>query len=287
MVVTNEAGSYTGSLAELSVTPIIGWGDNSSGQLQIPPAASSAVALASGGDHNLALTANGTVVAWGDNTYNQNLLPGFANPVVAIAEGDTYSLALETDGTLVFWGTNFSQCQIPATGQSMGLISAGSVHSLSALGSPRQQTVLAGGSTTLSAAAFANQFATFQWECNGVDIPGATNSTLTLSDLAWTESGIYRAIISYPMGSIETPAMSVTVPALKFDSFRLSYMATNGLSMRVTGSSGQYPVVIYATTNLVDWTPVYTNSATTNAIIFTDGMSNRNQYRFYRAVEPP
>jgi hypothetical protein len=234
------------------------------------------------------LQADGSLVAWGENLYGETNVPADATNIVAMAAGDFHFVALRADGAVIAWGgTNFSQCQVPTTGQTMGLISAGSVHSLAALGSPLQQTVLAGGSTTLSAAAFANQFATFQWEFNGVDIPGATNSTLTLSDLAWTDSGIYRAIISYPMGSLETPAMSVTVPALKFDSYSLSYKGTNGFSMRVTGSTGQYPVVIYATTDLVDWTPVFTNSATTNAILFTDGVSNTNQYRFYRAVEQP
>jgi hypothetical protein len=147
--------------------------------------------------------------------------------------------------------------------------------------------VPAGGATTLSAAAYANQYATYQWQFDGVDIPGATNSTLTLSDLAWANSGSYRAIISYPLGSLETPAISVTVPVLRFDPYGLSYLATNGFRLRVTGSSGEYPVVIYATTNLADWLPVFTNAATTNAITFIDPVPATNQCRFYRAVEQP
>src|ERR1035441_6285027 len=72
----------------------------------MPATVTNVVSLASGGDHSLALLANGTVVAWGDNSYQQNSLPVFANPVVAIAEGTTHSLALESDGTVVAWGDN-------------------------------------------------------------------------------------------------------------------------------------------------------------------------------------
>jgi hypothetical protein len=170
----------------------------------------------------------------------------------------------------------------------MGLIRASSAHSLSALGHPLQQTILAGGTVTFSAAQYANRLSTFQWQFDGSNIAGATNSTLTLGNLSWTSSGIYRAIISNQAGSIFSPAMSLTVPALLFDPSSLSYQATTGaFGMRLTGSSGAYPVVIYATTNLIDWTPVFTNAPTTNVIYFMDSSTSAGPSRFYRAVEQP
>jgi len=48
---------------------------------------SNIVSIATGGDHNLALRSDGTVVAWGDNRSGQtNVPPGLSN-VVAIAAG--------------------------------------------------------------------------------------------------------------------------------------------------------------------------------------------------------
>ena len=126
MIVTNDFGSYTGLVANLAITPIIGWGDNSSGQLQTPAFVTNVVSVASGGDHNLALLANGTVAAWGDNSFNQNAVPVSANQAVAIAEGDTHSLELKSDGSVVAWGDNtYGQTNVPSTVQNAVAIAAG------------------------------------------------------------------------------------------------------------------------------------------------------------------
>lgn len=436
-IVTNSFGAYTGLVATVAITPVVGWGDNSSGQLQIPALVTNVVSIASGGDHNLALLANGTLAAWGDNTYNQNSIPASATNIVAIAEGETHSLALRADGTVIAWGdnssgqtnvpagangavaiaggngisqalmpngsvvmwgkyvqttytgmmqistrgnntlllrndgvlvqsglflpisqaysnivaicaavtdnlvlqangtliawgynvngetkippsatnvvaiaggddhflalradgtviawgnTNFSQTTVPPLNQSIGLVAAGSVHSLAVLGSPAWQTAVAGNNVTFSAAQYANRKTTFQWQFNGVNISGATNSTLTLTDVNWTNTGSYRAIITYPTGSITSPNMTLNVPRspLLFSSASLSYEATNGaFQMLLTGSSGVYPVVFYTSTDLVNWVPVYTNPPTTNVIDFTNVPPTATPQMFYRAAEQP
>jgi hypothetical protein len=170
----------------------------------------------------------------------------------------------------------------------MGLIAAGSAHSLAVEGQPLQRTLIAGNSTTFSAGSSASRLSTYQWQFNGNNIQGATNSTLTLGNLSWMNSGVYRVIISNPVGSITSPAMTLTVPQLHFDPSSLSYQSTNGaFTMRLTGSSGMNPVVIYSTTNLVNWTPIYTNSPTTNDIDFTDVPVDSSPNHFYRAAEQP
>jgi len=127
LIVTNDYGSYTGLVANLAITTVIGWGDNSSGQLQMPAKATNVVALASGGDHNVALLINGSLTAWGDNSYGQNNVPASANQIVAIAESDTHSLALKSDGSVVAWGDNsFGQTNVPTTVLNAVAISAGS-----------------------------------------------------------------------------------------------------------------------------------------------------------------
>lgn len=435
-VVTNVFGAYTGLVANVAITPVIGWGDDSDGQLQIPASVTNVVSIASGGDHNLALLANGTLAAWGDNTYNQDSIPPSATNIVAVAEGETHSLALRADGTVIAWGdnssgqtnvpstvygamaiaggdgyslalmtngsmvmwgkyaetissgmiqianrgnhtlqlhddgtlydfgsvpvpsnysnvvaicaadydslalqangtliawgrnldgetnippsatnivaiaagdshflalrsdgtviawgnTNFSQTAVPPLNQSIGLVAAGAVHSLAVLGSPAQQMAGAGNTVTFSASQFANRKTTFQWQFNGVNISGATNSTLTLNNVTWENTGSYRAIITYPDGSITSPTMSLDVPGgpLSFDPASLSYQATNGaMQMQLTGSSGAYPVVIYSSPDLVNWTPIYTNPPTTNTIEFTNIPTAGSPQIFYRAAEQP
>ncbi len=84
-----------------------------------------AVAIAAGWDHSLALCSDGTVVAWGrndhgqlgDNTTTNRLVPVpvntnsgvsalYGKTVVAIAAGWGHSLALCSDGRVVAWGRN-------------------------------------------------------------------------------------------------------------------------------------------------------------------------------------
>ena len=52
-------------------------------------------------------------------------------------------------------------------------------------------------------------------------------------------------------------------------------MTANGFKMQVSGLNGASPVVLYASTNLLDWMPIFTNPALTGTIQFTDP---RRQY---------
>ena len=102
------------------------WGDNGRGQLgdgtlnnrpdpQPVPPLSNIIAIAGGGRHSLALSADGTVYAWGandsgqlgDGTTTERDQPvkvlGLAN-IVAIAAGGQHSLALDASGQVWSWG---------------------------------------------------------------------------------------------------------------------------------------------------------------------------------------
>ena len=95
------------SLALKADGTVVGWGDNSYGQTNIPAGLTNVVAIAAGDYHSLALKADGTVVGWGDNSYGQTNIPAGLTNVVAIAAGGYHSLALKADGTVVGWGDNY------------------------------------------------------------------------------------------------------------------------------------------------------------------------------------
>lgn len=57
---------------------------------------------------------------------------------------------------------------------------------------------------------------------------------------------------------------------------------TNGFGFNFSGVVGQ-TIVVDGSTNLVDWTPIFTNAASTNAIYFSDPYSTNYSGRFYRA----
>ncbi len=73
------------------------------------PGISNVVAVAAGGNHCLALRADGTVVPFAVDSYSgwwagQTNIPAGLSNVVAIAAGYYHSLALKEDGSLVAWG---------------------------------------------------------------------------------------------------------------------------------------------------------------------------------------
>ena len=103
---------------------VVGWGYNYHGQATgvpkttTPPISSglvsvsgetlsNMVAIAAGGNHSLALKADGSVVGWGYTVEGQSTIPSSANGAVAIAEGNSHCLALKPDGTVVGWGNNY------------------------------------------------------------------------------------------------------------------------------------------------------------------------------------
>jgi alpha-tubulin suppressor-like RCC1 family protein len=118
-------------LALLANGTVMSWGDNTFGQLgngttsanhdaELPVAVTGlpkAVQVAAGGEHSLALLANGTVMAWGagsngqlgNGTTTSSDVPvavqGLTN-VRAIAAGDLFSVAVLAGGAVMTWGRN-------------------------------------------------------------------------------------------------------------------------------------------------------------------------------------
>ena len=78
------------------------WGDNSSGQLNVPSGQFSEVAT--GDRHNCGLRTDGNVSCWGANGFGEANAP--AGQFTAVAVGSSHSCGIRTDGTLQCWGDN-------------------------------------------------------------------------------------------------------------------------------------------------------------------------------------
>jgi len=134
------------NLAVLTNGVVVAWGDNSSGQCEVPPGLTNATAVVGGYLHSVALCGDGTVVAWGDNSYGQtNVPPGLTN-VVSIAAGDFNTLALLANGTVIGWGDDsYGQINVPSLVTNAVGIASGYYHSMaliptvSAIGRPLRQ----------------------------------------------------------------------------------------------------------------------------------------------------
>ncbi len=103
---------------------------------------------------------------------------------------------------------------------------------------PQNQRVIFGGTAKLTAGTL--EYATLQWQTNGVNISGATNSALTITNAQFTDAANYRAVANYVFsGSATSLVATVTVvsPADEF-SLKKVWSASPGESyVSATGGS--------------------------------------------------
>lgn len=90
------------------------WGDNFSGQLDVPSDLGLAKAVATGGWHTCAVvSATRTVRCWGTSN-SQSDVPSDLGPVTTVAAGSAHTCAVVVNGTLVCFGFNFQgQATVP------------------------------------------------------------------------------------------------------------------------------------------------------------------------------
>ncbi|AEV33383.1 hypothetical protein Oweho_2413 [Owenweeksia hongkongensis DSM 17368] len=82
------------------ITTVIGWGDNTNGQISVPTSLENVKEVACGGSFSLALLQNGGVIGWGSNASGQIAsLNRFYN-IDKIAAGFNHSLLLTKSGDL-------------------------------------------------------------------------------------------------------------------------------------------------------------------------------------------
>jgi alpha-tubulin suppressor-like RCC1 family protein len=158
--------------------PVVGWGFNGFGAIDVPDELSSVVALACGGYHSLALQSDGRVVAWGYNEYGQADVPSGLSSVAAIAAGDFFNMALQSNGSVVVWGEILDgQTNFPPDLSNAVAIAAGGYHCLARQGNGR---VVA-------------------WGYNG---EGETDVPSNLTEVAAIAAGLYHSLALQSNGTV-------------------------------------------------------------------------------------
>jgi hypothetical protein len=146
---------------------------------------------------------------------------------------------------------------------------------------PLGQVVVRGAEVTLKVAATDISPLKYQWQFNGVNLPGATNSTLTVPNVQASQAGQYVVVVSSDTGVTSPAAMlSVISPA----AIELSISKPSPFQLHVSAPAGQN-VVLQASTNLTDWLSLLTNSALTGTFDFTDPDTAKFNRRFYRGLK--
>jgi len=131
VVVTNLYDTATSMEADLSVVPLVEWGDNAQGQANFPASATNALRIAAGADFTIVLSDQGKVSGWGNNWAGQATSLGSLNNVIAIAAGYNHSLALTSNGKVTAKGDNYNgQSSVPAGLSNVVSIAAGYFESM-------------------------------------------------------------------------------------------------------------------------------------------------------------
>ena len=78
---------------------------------------------------------------------------------------------------------------------------------------PSNTGSFAGGTTSVTVTATGSAPLTYQWSFGGAAIEGATGATLTLADIATSQTGTYTVTISNAQGSVTSDPATVTVTA--------------------------------------------------------------------------
>jgi hypothetical protein len=124
-------------------------------------------------------------------------------------------MALQANGQIVLFGnTNLPSAVLPTNMIGVKAISAGFQHNL-ALASDGLPPLLTyppagfapvGGSFTYSVTGVPVANVQYQWQFDGINIVGATNSTLTLTGIDFTDVGSYQVVISNASGTATSSA---------------------------------------------------------------------------------
>ena len=107
------------------------------------------------------------------------------------------------------------------------------------VGQPQPATVLAGNMAVFTVVATGTEPLGYQWQRNGVNLPGANASTLTINKPQAADSGDYRVVVSNAAGSVTSSIAKLIVEGSQTTSRAIAVaVIRGGLVASITVSDG-------------------------------------------------
>ncbi|HEX5219111.1 MAG TPA: immunoglobulin domain-containing protein [Verrucomicrobiae bacterium] len=162
---------------------------------------------------------------------------------------------------------------------------------------PTNQTATAGDNVTFTVQATGNPSPSYQWQFNGADLPGETNSNLRLIGLSTNQAGDYRVVVTNSVGSTNSAIATLTVlPATFAETLSiLTYnvkgngatdWSTNSLQVQAIARQLQYlqPDIVTFNEIPVDYTYAMTNWISTFLPTYKLAVSSGNDGSICSAI---
>jgi hypothetical protein len=144
---------------------------------------------------------------------------------------------------------------------------------------PVTKSVVTGQNVVLNVASKGAGQLSYKWKFNSAEIPAATNTVLSLLNITASQAGVYSVTVSDAAGLTTNITINLAVYTTAAATLTRPTYTAGHYSFTVSGVK-DFEYVVEASTNLVDWISVQTNTAPFN---FTDTDTNHFAQRFYRS----
>ncbi len=221
------------------------WGRDTANVRFIPPEIQGhVVKIAAGAGFLVAQTDSGAIRIWGDTSFNVTPPPASPSPVVSFRAGGYGFWCRRADGStfrsgqsIVFKPNVEDAYELAiSSSQLLKLVTV----KLPELTSVPVSTRLVEGQTLSLSLGVRGYWLNYQWARNGVEIPGATNASYTVSTAGLVDSGDYSVVVTNPVGSVPLPS-AVRVDVLPLRPFPAGGVS-GGLLIVGANSAGELQV---------------------------------------------
>jgi hypothetical protein len=304
-VVSMNSGAYDSLVLQANGT-MVAWGHNWDGEASVPASLKNVVAIAGGDYHSLALENDGSPVILRQPTSKLTINSATALFNSAAVGGSQLTYQWQKDGTNLTDGGNLSGTTTAAltltnvqtndagiytmivTNTFGSIFSSNATLTVLVLPSiaiqPAGCTNVAGTTVNFNVTADGTAPLNYQWQCNGTNLDGATNTMLTLTNVTSAHAGSYSVTVANQAGSMTSSNAILSVYATAAAALNgFSFSADNGFQFQIAGVPG-FNYGVQASTNLLDWVPLITNASPFD---FVDMDVTNFPQRFYRAVYLP